>query len=178
MTGRGVMGRGMTGPGRGWTPVRTNVALAAVLLALPSAGVRAQARDATSAGAARSLDADVRAFRQSCPGEAIAVTVQPAPLNPAVTARIVSLAASSCFGQPGQNAYLVAKGPRGWERVLTAAPGFIEVEATQHGGYADLALAYIGMCRFSYRWTGRGYASTGSEGCSNLGRAPAAKPLP
>ena len=168
----------MTGPGRGWTPVRTSIALAAVLLALPSAGARAQARDAVSAEAARSLDADVRASRLGCPGAAIAVPVQPAPLHPAVTARIVSLAASSCFGQPGQNAYLVAKGPGGWTRMLTAAPGFIEVEGTRHGGYADLALAYIGMCRFSYRWTGRGYASTGSEGCGNLGRAPAAKPLP
>ena len=159
----------------------TRVALTAMLLALPGASAHAQpshASDAAaSAEAARSLDPDVRAYRRYCPGEAIAVTVQPAPLHPAVTARIVSLAASSCFGQPGQNAYLVAKGPRGWERVLSAAPGFIEVEGTRHGGYADLTLASLGTCRFSYRWNGRGYVSAGSEGCGNLGRAPAAKPL-
>ena len=162
--------------------MRTHVALAAVLLALLGARSHAQpslaSGAAASAEAARSLDADVRAYRRDCPGEAIAVTVQPAPLNPAVTARIVSLSASSCFGQPGQNAYLVAKGWRGWERVLSAAPGFIEVEGTRHGGYADLTLAYIGMCRFSYRWNGRGYVGAGSEGCGNLGRAPAVKPFP
>lgn len=166
----------------GWTPTRTHLALAAMLLALPGARSHAQPSQASdaaaSAEAARSLDPDVRGYRRGCPGKAIAVAVQPALLNPAVTARIVSLSASSCFGQPGHNAYLVAKGPRGWERVLSAAPGFIEVEATRHGGYADLTLAYIGMCRFSYRWNGRGYVSAGSEGCGNLGQAPAVKPLP
>jgi len=159
-------------------PIRTRIALAATLLALPGARSHAQAPDALSAEAARSLDADVRASRRSCPGEAITVTVQPAPLNPAVVARVVNLAASLCFGQPGQNAYLLAKSPRGWKRVLSATPGFIEVEGTRHGGYADLALTYIGMCRFSYRWNGRGYANAGSEGCGNLGKAPAVKPLP
>ena len=160
--------------------MRTRLALAAVLLALSGARSHAQpsrVSDAVSAEAARSLDADVRGFRRSCPGEAIAVSVQPAPLNPAVTARIVSLAASLCFGQPGQNAYLVAKGPRGWERMLSAEPGFIEVQAARHGGYADLTLASLGMCRFSYRWNGRGYVSAGSEGCGVLDRPPTVRTL-
>jgi len=119
----------------------------------------------------------VRASRRNCPGEAITVTVQPAPLNPAVVTRIVNLAASLCFGQPGQNAYLVAKGPRGWERVLSAELGFIEVQAARHGGYAALVLASLGICRFTYRWNGRGYVSAGSEGCGALGRPPAVRPL-
>ena len=104
-------------------PRAARIALAAALLALPGAGSRAQALDADSAEAARSLDADVRAYRRSCPGEAVTVSVQPAQVSPAAVARIVSLAAGSCFGQPGQNAYLVAKGPRGWKRVLSAEPG-------------------------------------------------------
>lgn len=87
-------------------------------------------------------------------------------------------AAGLCFGQPGQNAYLVAKEPRGWERVLSAEPGFIEVQAARHGGYADLVLASLEMCRFAYRWNGRAYASAGSEGCGALGRPPATRPLP
>lgn len=174
--------RGVTGRRRRGASIRTHVALAAMLLTFP--GVRSHAQTshasgaAASAEAARSFDPDVRAYRRGCPGEAIAFTVEPALLNPAVTARIVSLAASSCFGQPGQNAYLVAKGPRGWEQVLSATPGFIEVEGTRHGGYVDLMLAYIGMCRFSYRWNGRGHLSAGSEGCGNLGQAPTVKSLP
>jgi len=41
-----------------------------------------------------------------------------APPRPAVAARVVGLAAALCFGQPGQNACLTAKEPRGWEGVL------------------------------------------------------------
>ena len=155
----------------------TRIALAAALLALPGARSHAQAPDALSVEAARSLDADVRAYRRNCPGEAITVSVQPAALNPAVAARIVSLAAGSCFGQPGQNAYLVAKGPRDWERMLSAEPGFIEVQAVRHGGYADLVLASLGMCRFTYRWNGRRYVKAGSEGCGALDRPPTARTL-
>ncbi len=158
-------------------PMGTRIALMAALLALPGARSHAQALDAASAEAARSLDADVRAYRRNCPGEAITATVQPVPLNPAVAARIVILAAGSCFGQPGQNAYLLAKGPRGWERVLSAEPGSIEVQAGRHGGHADLVLASLGTCRFTYRWNGRGYVKAGSEGCGALERPPTARTL-
>jgi hypothetical protein len=158
-------------------PRAARIALATVLLALPGVGSQAQSLDAASAEAARFLDADVRAYRRNCPGEAITVSVQSAELNPAVVARTVSLAAGSCFGQPGQNAYLVAKGPQGWERILSAEPGFIEVQAARHGGYADLVLASLGMCRFTYRWNGRGYVKAGSEGCGALGRPPTARTL-
>ena len=159
--------------------MRAGTALAVLLLVLPSARSHAQAPDAAvSAEAARSLDADVRAYRRGCPGEAINVTVQPAPVGPGITARIVNLAAGSCFGQPGQNAYLVAKGPGGWERVLAAEPGSIEVRATRHLGHADLVLASLGTCSFRYHWSGSGYAGAGSEGCGALGRPPAARPLP
>ncbi len=167
----------MTGRrGRG-ASLGTRIALAAALLAFPGAGSRAQALDAVSAEAARSLDADVRAYRRNCPGEAVTVSVQPAPVSPAVVARIVSLAAGSCFGQPGQNAYLVAKGPRGWERVLSAEPGFIELLAARHGGHADLVLASLGTCRFTYRRNGRAYANAGSEDCGPLARPPTVRSL-
>ncbi len=76
-------------------------------------GSHAQPANSLSAKPARSLDVDVRAFKSNCLGEGISVTVQPAPPTPGVAARIVNLAARSCFGQPGQNAYLVAKGQRG-----------------------------------------------------------------
>ncbi len=167
----------MTGRRSRGAPRAACIALATALLGLPGVGSQAQAFDAASAEAARSLDADVRVHRRNCPGEAITVTVQAAPLNPAVVARIMSLAASSCFGQPGQNAYLMAKGPRGWERMLSAEPGFIEVQAARHGGYADLVLASLGMCRFTYRWNGRSYVKAGSEGCGALDRPPTARTL-
>ena len=155
------------------------IALSAALLALSGVRAHAQAPDAAvSAEAARSVDADVRAYRRGCPGEAITVTVQPAPVGPGVTARIVSLAAGSCFGQPGQNAYLMARSPDGWQRVLSAEPGSIEVRAARHLGHADLVLASLGTCSFRYRWNGRGYANAGSEGCGALGRPPAARPMP
>lgn len=168
----------MTGRRRRGAPMTTCTAVAMALLALSGARSHAQAPDAASAEAARSLDADVRAYRRSCPGEAITVTVQPAALTPGITARIVNLAAGSCFGQPGQNAYLVAKGPGGWERVLAAEPGSIGVRAARHRGHADLMLASLGTCSFRYRWNGRGYAIAGAEGCGALGRPPAARPLP
>ena len=78
--------------------MKTRVALAVMLLALPGARSHAQTSQASdaavSAEAARSFDQDVRAYRRGCPGKAIAVTVQPAPLSPAVTTRIVSFTAS------------------------------------------------------------------------------------
>ncbi len=160
---------GRRSPGAPWA---ARVALAAALLAFPGAGSRAQALDAVSAEAARSLDANVRVYRRNCPGEAITVTVQPAPVSPALVARVVNLSAGSCFGQLGQNAYLVAKGPRGWERVLSAEPGLIEVQRTAHGGHADLVLASLGTCRFTYRWNGRAYANAGSKDCGPLAGPP------
>ena len=99
--------------------MRTRAALASALLGLSGERSHAQTPDAAVSGkTARSLNADVRAYWRGCPGKAVAVSVQPMPLNPAGVTRIVSLAASSCFGQPGQDACLVAEGARGWEREL------------------------------------------------------------
>ena len=88
----------MTGRRSCRVPRAGRIVLAAAMLALSGAGSHAQTLDAVSAEAARSLDADVRAYRRKCPGEAIAVSVQPAPVNPAVVARIVSLAAYANAG--------------------------------------------------------------------------------
>jgi hypothetical protein len=52
----------------------------------------------------------------------------------------------NCFGQPGQDTYLVTKAGQGWRQVLSAEPGSISVLKTRHDGYADLELNWLGMC--------------------------------
>ena len=59
-----------------------------------------------------------------------------------MVARIVILAVASCFGQPGQNAYMAAKGLRGWERVLSTEPG----------GEGRVAWAHAAPTDDSFEW--------------------------
>lgn len=83
----------------------------------------------------------------------------------------------ACFGQPGQNTYLVAKVGQGWRRLLSAEPGSIAVLGTRRNGYADLELNSLGTCAYAYRWTGSRYAQAGSRDCATAA-PPTVRTLP
>ncbi len=124
--------------------------------------------DPDSLAARQSLGAVIDGFRRNCDGERIAVTVTEAALSPAVEARMIELTTpggGNCFGQPGRNAYLVAKAGGGWRRLLSAEPGSITALSTRRNGYADLELNSLGACAYTYRWTGGRYARAGSRDC-------------
>ena len=124
--------------------------------------------DPDSRAARQSLAGVIDGFRRDCDGERIAVTVTEAAVSPAVEARMVELTTpggGNCFGQPGSNAYLLAKAGGGWRRLLSAEPGSIAVLKARHGGYADLELSSLGMCVHGYRWNGAKYVQAGSHGC-------------
>jgi hypothetical protein len=146
-----------------------NVVLAAAPAAAARVGTGAGSlSDPDSLAARRSLGAVIDGFRRDCDGERIAVTVTEAALSPAVEARMVELTTpggGNCFGQPGSNAYLVAKAGGGWRRLLSAEPGSITALNTRRDGYADLELNSLGTCTYTYRWTGSRYARGGSRDC-------------
>ena len=154
----------------GCMAARGNVVLAAAPAGAPDAGSTAAGgrSDLDSQAARRSLAALIDRFRRDCDRERIAVAVTGAAVSPGVEARMVELTTpegGSCFGQPGQNSYLVAKTGGGWRRLLSAEPGSISVLGTRHNGYADLELSSLGMCVYTYRWTGSRYAQAGSRDC-------------
>ena len=161
--------------GRGGT-TGARLALAAALSVLPGAVAPSRAQGGIDAEAARSFDAEIRKYRRDC-GEAITVAVKPAPISPGIVARIVNLQAGICFGQPGQNAYLVAKGPGGWRRLFSAEPGFITVLTSAHRGYADLEFESLGLCVTTWRWDGSAYVRAGSHDCGGPGVPPTVRSL-
>ena len=154
----------------GCMAARGNVILAGAPAGAPAGGgTAARGRsDLDSQAARRSLAALIDGFRRDCDGKRIAVGVTGAAVSPGVEARMVELTTpdgGSCFGQPGQNSYLLAKAGGGWQRLLSAEPGSITVLGTRHNGYADLELSSLGMCVYTYRWTGSRYAQAGSRDC-------------
>ena len=154
----------------GCMAARGNVVLAAAPIGAPAGGgmgAGGQA-DPGSQAARQSLAAVIDGFRRDCDGERIAVGGTGAAVSAGVEARMVELTTpegGSCFGQPGQNSYLLAKAGGGWQRLLSAEPGSITVLGTRHNGYADLELSSLGMCVYTYRWTGSHYAQAGSRDC-------------
>ena len=152
------------------------LALAVALSVLPGVVAPSHAQVGIDAEAAKSFDAEIRKYRRDC-GEAITVAVKPAPINSGIVARIVNLQAGMCFGQPGQDAYLVAKGPGGWRRLFSAEPGFITVQASTHKGYADLEFASLGLCVTTWCWDGSAYVRAGSHVCGELGGPPTLRSL-
>lgn len=154
----------------GCMTARGNIVLAAAPVGAPAGrGTGADGRsDLDSQAAQRSLAAVIDGFRRDCSGERIVAAVTRAALSPAVETRMVELTTpegGNCFGQPGQNSYLVAKKGQGWQRLLSAEPGSITVLGTRHNGYADLELNSLGMCVYTYRWNGSRYAQGGSRDC-------------
>ena len=154
----------------GCMSARGNVVLAAAPAGAPAGGGTAAGgqSDLDSQAARRSLAALIDGFRRDCDRERIAVAVTRAALSPSTEARMVELTTpdgGSCFGQPGQNSYLLAKAGGVWQRLLSAEPGSITVLGTRHNGYADMELSSLGMCVYTYRWTGSRYAQASSRDC-------------
>ena len=119
---------------------------------------------------ARAAVRDVVAnYQKSCPGERIVVTVTDAPLAASVKARLVALSTpygGVCFGQPGQNTYVLAKQGTGWTRLLSAEPGSIDVLPGTHRGYRDVRMNSLGLCTYTYAWNGSRYVQSGSNQCA------------
>lgn len=155
----------------GCMAARGNIVLAASPPTTPAAGGMGEGgmSDPDSLAARRSLAAVIDGSRRDCDGERVAVAVTKAALSPAVEARMVELTTpdgGNCFGQPGSNAYLLAKAGGGWRQLLSAMPGSISVLNTRHNGYADLELNSLGMCVYTYRWAGSRYVQAGSHDCA------------
>lgn len=153
---------------------RGNIVLAAVPAAsqpgqVPAGMGSTGLNDPGSMAALRSLAPVIESFRQGCEGERIAVSVTEAVLSPTAEARTVVLttpAGGNCFGQPGQNSYLVARTGSSWRTLLTAEPGSIQLSTRRHNGYADVGLHSLGLCVYDYRWDGNRYARVSARDCA------------
>ena len=124
--------------------------------------------DPESQAAKRFIAPTVRELLAGCTGETIQVDAYDAPLSPLRTARLVTLTqphGGSCLGEPGENDYLVVRSGRAWSKVLAAEPGSIGILDSARLGYADVELRSLGLCVFTYQWTGAAYAKTSSHDC-------------
>lgn len=122
--------------------------------------------DPESRNAERALASTIWETSGNCHG--VTITTTDAPLSTSRVARLVVLAqpnGDGCFGQPGQNAYLVAKAGSGWATLLAAEPGSIGILSASHAGYHDVEFRSLGLCIYTYRWTGQAYARAGSHDC-------------
>ena len=127
--------------------------------------------DPTSTSARKSVQDVLTSAQRSCPGERIVITVMDAPIASASMSRLVALSTpygGTCFGQPGQNTYLLAKQGAGWTRLLSAEPGSIDLQPGSHKGYRDVQVNSLGVCSYRYAWDGSRYAQAGSEHCMTL----------
>ena len=85
------------------------------------------------------------------------------------TARVVALTephGGSCFGEPGENDYLIERHGGGWALLLAAEPGSISVLPETRLGHADVDLHSLGLCVYRYGWNGSRYAIVGSHDCA------------
>jgi hypothetical protein len=125
--------------------------------------------DPASLEAEQSLAPLIGKMRRDCYGEDIAVGVWNAELSSGMTSRLVALSephGGSCFGQPGENDYLLERRSTGWALLLAAEPGSISVLATIRGGHADVEMHSLGLCVYRYGWNGSRYTVVGSQDCS------------
>lgn len=147
---------------------RGNLVAATAMLPSANGADASGLSDPGSVAALRSLAPVIDEAKRNCEGDQVAARVTEAALSPSVNARIIELTTpngGSCFGQPGSNAYLVAKSGSGWRRLLSAEPGSIQQLNSRHNGYADLEMSSLGLCVYTYRWNGRQYAKAGSHDC-------------
>ena len=146
------------------------VAVAATGPRFPSDSLQAAVdlTDPDSMSARQALQDVVASFQKSCPGERIVVVVTDAPIASSPKARLVALSTpygGGCFGQPGQNTYLLAKQGPGWSRLLSAEPGSIDLLPGSHKGYRDVQMNSLGLCSYKYAWNGTRYAQAGFDQC-------------
>ena len=124
--------------------------------------------DPDSMSARQSVQDLLTGFARSCPGERIVVNVTDAPIASTSTIRLVALSTpygGSCFGQPGQNTYLLAKRGPDWSRLLSAEPGSIDILPSSRGGYHEVRLNSLGQCTYRYAWNGSRYVQTSADHC-------------
>ena len=127
------------------------------------------ASDSTFLDAEQALAPVVARLRHDCEGENIIPRAQKVSLSGQGAARLVTLTephGGSCFGEPGENDYLVERHAGGWSLLLAAEPGSILVLRNSHLGHADVELHSLGLCVYRYRWNGSGYAIVGSHDCA------------
>ena len=125
--------------------------------------------DTDSIAARQTLTSNIEGFRRACEGERIEVATLEAVLSETSNARTISLTTpggGSCFGQPGQNTYLVAKVGGAWRTLLEAEPGSIEISDTKHNGYGDAEVHSLGLCVYYYRWNGTRYVQVSARDCA------------
>ena len=113
-------------------------------------------------------------FRTLCSSESIDAAPTSVDIAPGATAVLVKLTSSKgmCFGQPGENDYLLVKSASAWRSALAAEPGSIRVGGPDAKGFATLVLYGLGMCNITYKWTGSRYKSTASKECHGLMGSP------
>lgn len=113
-------------------------------------------------------------LRQTCSNESIQATPSPVKLTPGATAVLVKFTSSmgQCFGQPGENDYLLVHEASGWRSILAAEPGTIRVGPPGAKGFATVTLYGLGMCRIIYRRAGSAYRATASKECHGMNGSP------
>lgn len=129
---------------------------------------------AASAGPLDPIAGIIKEMKGYCASERISANVTPTPLAPSVDGAIVKLTSSQglCFGQVGENDYLVARRPGGpWRLLLRGEPGLISVDPAA-GGWSHISVQSIGQCQFGYEWNGRAYVVKTSRGCQGLMHPP------
>ena len=127
------------------------------------------AGDPASLEAQRALAPMIPRLRHDCDGEDIVPRARQVRLSGEGTARLVTLTephGGSCFGEPGENDYLVERHGGGWSLLLEAEPGSISVLPNSHLGHADVVLHSLGLCVYRYGWNGSGNAIVGSHDCA------------
>lgn len=124
-------------------------------------------------GPANAVVTKIHEAKANCASERIQVDVQPVQIATRMASAIVTLSTpdgGSCFGQPGENNYLVAKKGGKWVHILAAEPGHIEVK--QRGTVSDVVLHSVGQCKITYSWTGGSFRPQASKGCKGLMHPP------
>lgn len=170
-----VIASGGRGPGRdrhgsrGAAAVRIASALIAAMACAP-----ASASPVDEAARSPALAAKLAEFRQACSNESVDAATTPVKVAPRATAVLVKLTSSKgqCFGQPGENDYLLVDSASGWRSVLAAEPGSIRVGKPDGKGFATVTLYGLGLCRITYNRVGSRYRATATKDCHGLGGAP------
>ena len=156
-------------------PGRTSVvALVVGFLVAVLAQHPASASPADDAMRSTVLAGKLAEFRQACSDEIVDAKPTSVKVGPQTTAVLVKLTSSKglCFGQPGENDYLLVEGSSGWRSILAAEPGSIRVGQPDAKGFAVITLYGLGMCRITYKRAMSGFKGTPSKDCHGLNGSP------
>lgn len=136
-----------------------------LLTALAFFGCLVAAPAAAQQAVPPAVRADLADMKANCPNEQIKVVTKKVDLAPGADAYVVDfLSSGACFGQPGQNSYLIVNG----RKALTAEPGFILVGKPDATGHAPIKSAGIGLCVVNYVWRGGRYVVRMTKECRGM----------